>query len=76
MNPVGLHALFDLFHSMPQPLQSVIKKQRKHNNNNLFIYSALFNMLGYQKRITTIKNLKTINTNIRKIQIYLISKRY
>ena len=34
------------------------------NNNNLFIYSALFNMLGDQKRITTINNLKTINTNI------------
>ena len=30
------------------------------NNNNLFIYSALFNMLGDQKRITTINNLKTI----------------
>ena len=47
-----------------------------NNNNNLFIYSALFNMLGDQKRITTINNLKTINTNIRNIQIYLISKRY
>ena len=45
-------------------------------NNNLFIYSALFNMLGDQKRITTINNLKSINTNIRNIQIYLISKRY
>ena len=45
-------------------------------NNNLFIYSALFDMLGDQKRITTINNLKTINTNIRNIQIYLISKRY
>ena len=33
-------------------------------------------MLGDQKRITTINNLKTINTNIRNIQIYLISKRY
>ena len=32
-------------------------------------------MLGDQKRITTINNLKTINTNIRNIQIYLISKR-
>ena len=30
------------------------------NNNNLFIYSALFNMLGDQKRIRTINNLKTI----------------
>ena len=47
-----------------------------NNNSNLFIYSALFNMLGDQKRITTINNLKTINTNIRNIQIYLISKRY
>ena len=46
------------------------------NNNNLFIYSALFNMQGDQKRITTIYNLKTINTNIRNIQIYLTSKRY
>ena len=47
-----------------------------NNNNNLFIYSALFNMLGDQKCITTINNLKVINTNIRNIQIYLISKRY
>ena len=47
-----------------------------NNNNNLFIYSALFNMLRDQKRITTINNLKTINTNIRNIQKYLISKRY
>ena len=31
-----------------------------NNNNNLFIYSALFNMLGDRKRITTINNLKTI----------------
>ena len=31
-----------------------------NNTNNLFIYSALFNMLGDQKRITTINNLKTI----------------
>ena len=31
-----------------------------NNNNNLFIYSALFKMLGDQKRITTINNLKTI----------------
>ena len=38
--------------------------------------SALFNMLGDQKRITAINNLKTINTNIRNIQTYLISKRY
>ena len=45
-------------------------------NNNSFIYSALFNMLGDQKRIATINNLKTFNTNIRNIQIYLISKRY
>ena len=28
-------------------------------------------MLGVQKRITTINNLKTINTNIRNIQTYL-----
>ena len=47
-----------------------------NNNNNLFSYSALFNMLGDQNRITTINNLKTINTSIRNIQIYLISKRY
>ena len=44
--------------------------------NNLFIYSALFNMLGDQKCITTINNLKTIDTNIKNIQIYLKSKRY
>ena len=30
-------------------------------------------MLGDQKRITTINNLKTINTNIKIIQTYLIS---
>ena len=47
-----------------------------NNNSNLFIYSALFNMLGDQKRITTINNLKTIDTNIKNIQIYLKSKRY
>ena len=47
-----------------------------NNNSNLFIYSALFNMLGDQKRITTINNLKPINTTIRNIQRYLISKRY
>ena len=47
-----------------------------NNNNNLFIYSVLLNMLGDQNRITTINNLKTINTSIRNIQIYLISKRY
>ena len=41
-----------------------------NNNNNLFIYSALFNMLGDQKRITTINSLKTIDTNIKNIQIY------
>ena len=37
-----------------------------NNNNNLFIYSALFNMLGDQKRITTINNLKTI----QKLEVY------
>ena len=47
-----------------------------NDNNNLFIHSALFKMLGDQKRITTINNLKTINTIIGNIQIYLISKRY
>jgi len=29
-----------------------------NNNNNLLIYSALFNIPGDQKRITTINNLK------------------
>ena len=52
-----------------------IARNNNYNNNNLFIYSALFNMLGDQKRITTINNLKTINTNIKIIQTYLISKR-
>ena len=33
-------------------------------------------MLGDQKRITTVNNLKTIDTNIKNIQIYLKSKRY
>ena len=56
--------------------RSPLCNNNNNNNNNLFIYSALFNMLGDQKRITTINNLKTINTNIRNIQIYLISKRY
>ena len=37
-------------------------------NNNLFIYSALFNMLGDQKRITTKNNLKTIQ--ILKVKVY------
>ena len=36
-----------------------------NNNNNLFIYNALFNMLGDQKRITTINNLKTIQIVFR-----------
>ena len=40
-----------------------------NNNNNLFIYSALFNMLGDQKRITTINNLKTIQ--ILKVYNYI-----
>ena len=31
-----------------------------NNNTNLFIYSALFNVLSDQKRITTINNRKTI----------------
>ena len=43
-----------------------------NDSNNLFIYSALFNMLGDQKRITTINNLKTINTNIYIIFIFYI----
>ena len=47
-----------------------------NNNSKIFIYSVLFNMLGDQKCITTINNLKIINTNIRNIQRYLISKRY
>ena len=37
----------------------------RDNNNNLFINSALFNMLGDQKHITTINNLKNY-TNIKK----------
>ena len=37
-----------------------------NNNSNLFIYSALFNMLGDQKRITTTNNLKTI----QKLEVY------
>ena len=41
-------------------------KTEHNNNNNLFIYSALFNMLGDQKRITTINNLKTI----QKLEVY------
>ena len=56
-------------------LNQFVMHVRHNNNNNLFIYSALFNMLGDQKRITTINNLKTINTNIKIIQTYLISKR-
>ena len=33
-------------------------------------------MLGDQKRITAINNLKSINANIRNVQIYLISNIY
>ena len=40
-----------------------------NNNYNLFIYSAPFNMLGDQKRITTINNLKTIQ--ILKVYKYI-----
>ena len=40
-----------------------------NNNSNLFIYSAPFNMLGDQKRITTINNLKTIQ--ILKVYKYI-----
>ena len=40
-----------------------------NNNNNLLIYSALFNMLGDQKCITTINNLKTIQ--ILKVYKYI-----
>ena len=42
------------------------KTEHNNNNNNLFIYSALFDMLGDQKRITTINNLKTI----QKLEVY------
>ena len=42
---------------------------RFNDNNNLFIYSAPFNMLGDQKRITTINNLKTIQ--ILKVYKYI-----
>ena len=68
--------MMTLFLPIPGLKTGVNLRQPGLNNNNLFIYSALFNMLGDQKRITTINNLKTINTNIRNIQIYLISKRY
>ena len=60
---------------LSENISSVNNFLHYNNNNNLFIYSALFNMLGDQKRITTINNLKTINTNIKIIQTYLISKR-
>ena len=46
--------------------ETFIGKTEHNNNNNLFIYSALFNMLGDQKRITTINNLKTI----QKLEVY------
>ena len=48
--------------------QIIIIINNNKKNNNLFIYSALFNMYGDQKRITTINNLKAINTNIKIIQ--------
>ena len=48
--------------------KALAEHNNNNNNNNLFIYRALFNMLGDQKRITTINNLKPINTNIRNIQ--------
>ena len=38
----------------------ISNNNNNNNNNNLFIYSVLFNMLGDQKSITTINNLKTI----------------
>ena len=57
-------------------MNKISNNNNNNNNNNLFIYCALFNMLGDEKRITTINNLKSINTNIRNIQTYLISKRY
>ena len=41
-------------------LTIIIISNNNNNNNNLFIYSVLFNMLGDQKSITTINNLKTI----------------
>ena len=43
-------------------LVDIWKIRNNNNKNNLFIYNALFNMLGDQKRITTINNLQTINT--------------
>ena len=46
--------------------ETFIGKTEHYNNNNLFVYSALFNMLGAQKRITTINNLKTI----QKLEVY------
>ena len=61
-----------VMHAMDQGKTSkkslLINNNNNNNNNNLFIYSALFNMLCDQKRITTINNLKTINTNIRNNQ--------
>ena len=57
-------------------MKNIYNLHEEHNNNDIFIYSALFNMLDDQKRITTINNLESINTNIRNIQTYLISKRY
>ena len=39
----------------------LFNNNNNNNNNNLFIkYSALFNMLGDQKGIRTINNLKTM----------------
>ena len=51
------------YEGIPAASELFQKDDWMFNNNNLFIYSALFNMLGDQNRITTINNLKAINTN-------------
>ena len=62
----------DLFISLiPGALNEVsrvsqVSRNNNNNNNNLFIYSVLFNVLGDQKCITTINNLKTI----QKLEVY------
>ena len=42
-------------------LSNLVIEQSVYNNNNLFIYSAFFNMLGDQKRIKKNKNKKIKN---------------
>ena len=47
-----------VWRSKAQGVYFVDQNNNNNNNNNLFIYNALFNMLGDQKRITTKMQVK------------------